>query len=398
MRRRTLSSVGLGILLVLCMSYTLHAQSRRLTGYMQTVPIWSDQTQLTENNPNLRDVSRFRLAANQVLGTVSIGAAYEHVVTLRRRETPDGIGVGALPSGGEWLDLQWTIGEETHAVWQHRFDRLHVDWSPTGALQLTAGRQAVSWGTTLFLTPVDPFIPFTPADPFREFRAGVDAVRARIYPGPLSEIDLVVRPTRTAAGEELTALARGLTTWKNWELSGWGGTLYGDPAAAFGAAGSVGTWAVRGEAVVRKQDAGTAFRGTVGVDHLSRLNGRDLYLIAEYQRDGLGAANVDQYPAVLQSDTFRRGEHQVVGQDETVVQASYQLHPLWNFSGLWIWNLNDRSSLLSPSFVYSAGNNASLTGGVFFGIGSDEITPTRLLPSEYGLAGKTAFLSLSWFF
>ena len=134
------------------------------------------------------------------------------------------------------------------------------------------------------------------------------------------------------------------------------------------------------------------------MDHLSQLNGRDLYFVAEYQRDGLGGANADQYAGVLASDTYLRGEHQVMGRDETFVQASYQLHPLWNLSGLWISNLNDRSALVSQSFAYSAGNNALITGGAFFGIGSDDFTSNKALPSEYGLAGKAAFLSLSWYF
>ena len=34
---------------------------------------------------------------------------------------------------------------------------------------------------------------------------------------------------------EVTAIARRLTTWKNWELSGWGGSLYEELALAGGA-------------------------------------------------------------------------------------------------------------------------------------------------------------------
>ena len=381
---------------MLCSGRSLQAQPRPLTGYVQTVPLWADATPLTAGGAS--SFTRLRLTTEPIVGRVAIEVAYEHVPTFRQRPTQPGTGVGTVPSGGKWLTLQWTITNEEHIRWQHRFDRLSVGWSPTGAVELAAGRQAVSWGTTLFLTPADPFIPFNPADPFREFRAGVDAGRLRIYPSPLSEIDLVVRPTKTVVGEEMTALGRGLTTWKNWELSGWGGTLYGDLAGAFGAAGSLGAWAVRGEAVLREQEDALAFRGTIGVDHLRQLNGRDLYLIVEYQRDGLGAAGPEEYLAVLQSDAFRRGEHQVLGRDESVVQASYQLHPLWSLAGLWIWNLNDRSALISPSFAYSASDEVSVSGAVFVGTGDGEITPTQPLPSEYGPLGTKAFVSLSWFF
>ena len=88
----------------------------------------------------------------------------------------------------------------------------------------------------------------------------------------------------------------------------------------------------------------------------------------------------------------------MLGRDETAFQATYQLNPLWNLGSLWLWNLNDRSAILAPSFGYSASDDVSVGGGVFFGFGEDEITPTRLIPSEYGLSAPTGYLSLSWYF
>ena len=254
-------------------------------------------------------------------------------------------------------------------------------------------------GTTLFLTPSDPFAPFGPADPFRVFRAGVDAARLRVFPGPLSEIDVVVRATQTEVGEEVTALGRGLTTWRNWELSGWAGSLYGSAAGAVGATGALGPWAVRAEVVTRARDDTVVVRGTMGVDRQFQLGRRDAGIVVEYQHDGLGAASVDEYAEILASDTFRRGEHQVLGRDETVLQLSYQAHPLWSLAGLWLWNLNDRSALLAPSFSYSAADEATISGGVFVGLGAGEPPfEGRPFSSEYGASGTTGYLSMSWFF
>ena len=372
------------------------AQTPLLGGYVQTVPAVSAGAGPADSN--LSQFSRFRLSAEPAFGPLRIEAAYEHLVTLRRRDSPLGFGAAILPGGGEWLDLQWTAAEDDHAVWRHRFDRLSVGWAPAGRFEITAGRQAVSWGTTLLLSPADPFTPFNPADPFREFRAGVDAARVRVHPGPFSEIDVVLRQSESPLGVESTALARGLATVRRWEISGWGGALHGDPAVAFGAAGALAGWAVRGEAMLRRRGEAAVFRGALGVDRQFQVGGRDLLIAAEYQRDGLGAAGPAEYAAVLRSDTFRRGEHQVLGRDETVVQASYQAHPLWSFAGLWLWNLRDRSALLSPSFAYSAGDDASISAGVFVSVGDADAAPARPLPSEYGLAGVTGYAALSWFF
>ncbi len=377
---------------------TLHAQRSWLSGYLQTAPLFTDATPLAPSD--VRNFNRVRLTIEPTWGPLSLEASYEHTLTFRQRRLSGGLALGSVPSGGEWFDLGGTItrADEEHVQWQHRFDRLNVGFSPGEAMDLAVGRQAVSWGTTLFLTPADPFLPFSPSDPFRLFRGGIDAGRLRLYPGPLSSLDLVVRPTDTALGEEMTALIRGLTTWKNWELSGWGGTLYGDRAGALGATGGIGVWAVRVEAVIREIRGRVVGRGSIGLDRLLQVGGRDLSILLEYQRDGLAAARPEHYLSILQSPEFQRGELQVLGRDEAIFQASYQLHPLWSVFGLWLVNLNDRSALISPSFGYSASNAVSISGGVYVGVGESASTLERPLPSEYGLSGTTGFLSLSWFF
>ena len=92
----------------------------------------------------------------------------------------------------------------------------------------------------------------------------------------------------------------------------------------------------------------------------------------------------------VESKPFARGELQVLGRDEAAAQARYQLHPLWNLSLLWLWNLNDRSSLLAPSLSYSASNEVTLTGGLFKGFGNDSPGAPEPPASEYGGLGTTA--------
>ena len=377
------------------------AQSSWLTGYVLSVPLFSGSTALSESN--FSNFNRFRLSTEQALGPLLFEVAYEHALTFQQSVTPLSLGLGGLvdiQSGGEWLDLQGTISrhDQEHMLWRHRFDRLNVAWSPTESMELSAGRQAISWGTTQVFTPADPFPAFSPTDPFQVFRAGVDAARLRIYPSALSEIDIVFRPSRTDVGEDVTALARGLATWKNWGLSAWGGSLYGDPAGAVGASGGIGPWAVNFEAVVRDYHGTVVGRAAIGTFRLFQVAERDLTIVAEYQRDGRGAEGPDELLTVLQSREFRRGEYQVFGRDEVAVTAAYQVHPLWSVTGTTIWNLNDRSALVFPGFSYSVSNEASLAGGVFTGTGASEFVPGQSLPSIYGLAGLTGYLSLTWYF
>ena len=372
------------------------AQTPLIRGYYHNLPLWSRTTRFRPGG--FGDFNRLRLMSEPRFGPLSLEMAYEHTLTSSQLpESPD-VPVAKVPGSTPWLDLQWTLWENDHLAWQHRFDRLNLSWAPTGNLDLTLGRQTASWATTLFLTPADPFSPFNPADPFRAFRGGIDAARLQFHPGPLSQVEVVVRPTRSAAGSEITALGRGLATWKSWEISGWAGALFDEPAAAGAASGSLGPVAVRGEASLRRIRGKTVLRGTLGIDRRVTLSSRDLYLVAEYQHDGLGSGGAAQNQSVRESKPFTRGELQVLGRDEAAAQARYQLHPLWNLSLLWLWNLNDRSSLLAPSLSYSASNEVTLTGGLFKGFGNDSPGAPEPPATEYGGLGTTAYLSLSVFF
>ena len=370
------------------------AQTPLIRGYYHNLPLWSRAT--PSRAGFFGDFNRLRLMSEPRWGPLSLEVAYEHTLGLNRLPTSPALAIAGVPEISPWLDLQWNLWEKEHVSWRHRFDRLNLSWAPTGNLDLTLGRQTASWATTLFLTPADPFSPFNPADPFRAYRGGIDAARLQFHPGPLSRVEVVVRPTRSAAGREITALGRGLTTWKNWELSGWAGALFDEPAAAGALSGSLGPLALRGEASLRRIRGETVFRGTLGVDRRLTLFNRDLYLVAEYQHDGLGAAG--EISPVLESEAFTRGELQVLGRDEAAAQAQYQLHPLWSLSLLWLWNLNDRSSLLAPSLSYSASNEVTVTGGLFKGFGDVSPGSEGQPASEYGGLGATAYLSLSIYF
>ncbi|MEE8191882.1 MAG: hypothetical protein V3T74_04000 [Gemmatimonadales bacterium] len=391
------------LLATLLGAHAAFAQLPSLRGYYQNVPIWSDATGFAVGG--ISDFNRLRLMTTPVLGEFSLQVAYEQfLVYSQRTEERRGLIFGSVvPSGGEWLDLQWTIKETDHIDWRHRFDRLNLEYVPNDILGIIVGRQAISWATTLLLTPADPFSPFNPSDPFREYRAGVDAVRVQVFPGPLSSLDLVVRPTKTTTfrgivKEQLTALGRGQTVWKNWEVSGWGGVLYDQPALAIGASGSVGSVALRGEASLREDDGNPVLRAAIDLERLFKLLGRDLYVLLEYQHDGFGASGPREYPRVVTSAPFARGELQVLGQDEIAGQTSWQLHPLWATSLLVLWNLNDGSALLVPGASYSASNEVTLQAGMFLGLGDDTPQIDEPIPSEYGIVPVTLYLALSAFF
>ena len=395
MRRRT---ALLACLAILVLGDCVSAQLPTIRGYYLNVPTWSDSNLLAVGG--LGDINRLRLMTEPSYGDFTLQVAYEQVLNLAQRAgaDPSGIFVGLAPGGGEWLPLQWTINETDHVTWGHRFDRLNVGWAPGDAIAMAAGRLTASWATTLFLTPADPFLPFDPSDPFREYRAGVDAFRFQYFPGPLSDVDFIVRPAEFSTGTTWSALARGRTVWHNWEVSAWAGMLYDKPAAAIGAAGGIGQVAVRGELTLQESEGSMALRGSVGIDGRLDAWSRDLFYVIEYQRDGFGAGSSSELLQVVRSDAYARGQLQVLGRDEIVLQGSYQVHPLWALGLLLMTNVDDPSSLLSPSVSYSISNEVSGSGGMFFGFGDSTPTLESPIPSEYGLVPNYVYLSLTVFF
>jgi hypothetical protein len=259
------------------------------------------------------------------------------------------------------------------------------------------GRQTVSWATTLFLTPADPFAPFDPADPFRDYRRGVDAARVRAFASAFTEFDATVRLMDDDSTETVTALARARSTIGRTDVAGWGGMLHDEPAFAAGVTSIVLDAAVRGEIEVRPEDDRTVVRAAAGADRSFTVAGRTLYAIVEYQHDGFGAPSADSLVAVLTSDAYRRGELQVLGRDELMTQATYQVHPLVQVGALMLWNLGDGSVLFTPSAAWEAAREITVRLGLYAGIGSEQL-PSGGPGSEYGIVPFTAYVSGAMYF
>ena len=375
------------------------AQVPDLTWYLLNVSTTSEPTPFSGGG--LTNDTRFRGMLGWAAGEIRVDIAYEHTLGLWENDPLNsGLLFGPAGGSGDWLGLQGNISSWDGGAWNHRVDRVSLSLPLGSKGEMTVGRQAVSWATTLFLTPADPFAPFDPADPFREYRIGVDAARVRLYPGPFSELDLVVRPSRQAEGTTMTALARARSSLSGWDVSGWLGVVHDEPGAAAGISGSAGDWAVRGEGSLRRDRVGegVVLRLSTGVDRLLVLAGRDLYVLAEYQHDGWGAHSADSLLAVIHSAPFERGEMQVLGMDTGLAQLSYQVHPLVATDGLIMVNLRDGSGLFAPGASWSVASDWSLRGGLYLGWGEGLGTMASPLASEYGLIPAAGYLSLTGFF
>lgn len=397
MSGRHVSSVAVALFLAFAAPGTAEAQRWDLSSYALGVGLRAGAGDLGPGGTTL--LARTRLMPRLSTGAFQVDVAYEHVLT----RNPAGGAPALLPGaaevrGGDWLGADWAVRTTERSAWRHRFDRLSVAWEGERA-SLTVGRQVISWATTLFLTPADPFVPFDPSDPFREYRAGVDAVRLRVFPGPFSEVEGVVRASESPEGTTVTALARAQTGVGAWAVGGWAGALHGEAAGAVFATGAAGATALRGELSVRRDAGGAAvLRGAVGADRRTTLSGRDLFLVAEVQYDGFGAARASDLLQVAASKVFLRGDMQTLGRWTGAAQASYQIHPLVSVDGLVLASLGDGSALVAPGLSWSASSAAAVRLGGYLGAGPAGVDPVTGLDSEYGPVPALGYLAVSWFF
>ena len=374
------------------------AQQPGLSGYYLNVGTHVAESLL--ESAGTSDFQRLRVMWNAAPGPLRLDAAYEHTLTLRQAGNSVGAGLftaTGTETGGDWLPLDGEIASGERMLWRHRVDRLSVQVDVGANADLTVGRQPVSWATTLFLTPADPFSPFDPADPFREYRAGVDAARLRVYRGAFTQFEVVAR---IGARESVTVLGRVSSNVGGWDLGTWGGVVHDTPGAAAFLSGSVGLWALRAEAAVREDGSSAVLRGAVGVDRTFAAAGRDLYLVVEVQRDGLGATSPAGLLVAAASRVFSQGEMQVLGREVGAVQLSYALHPLVSASALVLGNLRDGSFVASPGVSWSVSESVAVRVGAYFGVGEGvavDGTDVRL-GSEFGGLPRVVFGSVNWFF
>ncbi|TVR57704.1 MAG: hypothetical protein EA421_00525 [Gemmatimonadales bacterium] len=392
--------IGVGVVLLMMGALLLvpapsEAQLAPVNGYYLHALAGSESSPFSASG--VIDVQRLRLMTRPTWGAARFDIAWETTLSLRSDELALGRGFEGAEPAAPWLDLQGHLVDRRRVEWTHGLDRLNVSIQAGEQGRLTLGRQPISWATTLYFTPADPFVPFDPTDPFREYRAGVDALRGVLFTGPFSELDAVIRPAPApSGGESWTALLRGQRLLEGWEVSAWGGMLHDEAAGALAAAGSIGEWGLRGEGSLRRTDDGTVVRAALGLDRLFDLVDRDFRAVVELQHDGFGARRAADLLDTALSLPAARGELSVLGRDALAANASWQVHPLTSVSLLTLVSLRDGSSLVSPGVTWSLADEVSLRLGAFAGIGPGA-DPTRLR-SEHGATPLIGFAALSAFF
>ena len=324
-----------------------------------------------------------------------------------------GLGAGSsfLPSDAEapfrvtQLDRE-ICGDDDYS-YRHEIDRgliaLHPDWG-----EVTVGRQAIGLGRGVLFGAVDVFSPFSPLEVDREWRRGVDAVRAEY------------RFSTTHSAELLSVFGE---SWEQSALLGRfrgyvgeidGSLLVGKRAEDFMVGTAVSAVVkdaeVHGEVAVFDTPERWPNDDLWGDDHLVMKTvlgvsytfdvGNGLTVLGEHHYSGFGVEDAEDILARLQDTDFQarflRGDSQILGRQALAAQISYPFDDVVQGSLLVLTNPTDGSGVVSPSLRLDVDRNITFVSSVFVPWG-DEPSGGEL-KSEYGVTGASLFLQANVYF
>jgi hypothetical protein len=263
--------------------------------------------------------------------------------------------------------FDWTgdfVDEEYLAI-QGTIDRFWADFA-WRSVELTVGRQRISWGTNLVWSPADIFNPSSPLDFDNEEKPGTDAARLQLYMGPSSLAEIAVAPGREA--DSTTAAARlKLNRWQyDWVMIA--GRRASESIAGFSWAGSISGGAFRGEflyAVPRSNgNAGEKgyLAGSVSGD-FTFPNTRYLHGSVLYN----GRGTTGKAGGIRLLESIERGDLSP-GRLSVFWEVAKDLNPLWRTDLVGIVNVYDESFYIGPDLSWSAVTNLDLSLlGMLFG-------------------------------
>jgi len=280
----------------------------------------------------------------------------------------DSFTLGAPPDVERSSALEWSFSDKRYI--HMALDRLNLRWSKD-RLDLILGRQPVNLATTFYFSPNDFFAPFAAQAFYRVYKPGVDAIRAEVRLGDLSQLSLInvfgydqdpdsdtgwsSRPT----GNRSSYIGRVSTVFRDFEWSLLAGLVSDSEVIGGSLQGELFRWfGIRAEGNVSNPDdplQKTATEISVGLEHHWE-NSLDVRLEYFYHGSGLG----EDYRYAALGVAPKAENINYLGRHYTALGVGYEFSPLLNGQMALITNLEDNSSLCSFNVVYSLSNESEL--------------------------------------
>lgn len=352
---------------------------------------------------------RGRLAlGGQATERLHLRLAYEQ----RARSVSQGAGVGGgagilVPESRAPYRLRpvdralVTIGETF--TYSHELDRALVVWR-LGRSEFQLGRQAIGWGRGVFFGAVDIFAPFNPLESDREWRRGVDALRASVALGDLFSVEGVAALGASVDESAFVARLHGYVGEVDGELllgrrrrDLFAGTAWSLPVKD---AEVHGEWALfKTPEPVATTGADLLIKALVGASYAWDIQG-GLLLMGEYHFSGFGVGDIAELSEHLLDADYRQrlllGDAQILGRHAGAVQLVRGIGNAVPLTLGWVFAPTDGSGVLTGAVTWVFSDALTLAASAYWPYG--EGPGPAALQSEYGGAAKSGLLQISFYY
>jgi len=273
------------------------------------------------------------------------------------------------------------------------------------------GRQPIAWGSARIINPTDILSPFTFNELDKEERRGVDAIRIRVPVGDMGELDLGYVAGDNGGVKNDAFFLRGKTEIGDYGVSlllikSFQNLLIG--ADITGAVGGAGFWiegAYTFSSLFENSDNTineNYFRLSAGLEY--KFSDK-FYAFCEYHFNSLGENLPENYLINNRRNEFKEGAIYLFGKHYMSFAFGYNISPLLPLNGLIIYNINDKSFILSPTLEYNISQNIYIAFGGYFAFGKRAEINLKLLPnnpirtkSEFGFSPSILYSSFRIYF
>lgn len=300
----------------------------------------------------------------------------------------------------DWTSFQ--IDETTSSL-RTRLENLSVTWN--GPLDIEAGRQPLTLGTSHFVSVLDVIAPFAPGDLDATYKPGVDAIRIRGGLGAAGEAEIIGVGARPWSYSAL--LGRLRSSVLGLDIEAVGGRFRNRGFGGIGWDGELKSAGIWGElAIFERKSALEKFYGGWKKAAFSGIAGIDLFFPhdtrfgAAFLHQDFGVRHSAELSTVYSDAPYKEGWLFLGSAQYGLLTVHRKLHPLVNADLAGMVNLIDSSILWQPRLTLSVSDNADLS--IYGWITTGE-TPCMNgsaveIRSEFGMLPYGAGLYARWFF
>ncbi|MCJ8345646.1 hypothetical protein MJH12_08900 [bacterium] len=274
-----------------------------------------------------------------------------------------------------------------------KIDRLQFNFSHKD-LDFVFGRQALSFGTSHFISVMDVINPFPPGTIDSSFKPGIDALRIQKALGDTGELEFIFAPNEYQKDNAYFIRTRQLVNQIDYEFLM--GRFRSHNMVALGFEGEIKEQSIWGEIALIRYDDNLLDSISKQSNQLSYNIGLDFHpkdgenISISWFHQNSGAKDANDYLRVLTNPSFREQFAYLKGRDYINLSYTNKLKPLVDASVAFIYNVDDQSVFVQPKLSINTSDDSNLVLFYTFGLGSRVVFNKAIsdfgdLPNTFGV-------------